>query len=107
MSETELSRWDLEELILYATGKNESEVEEMINANYYMEDYIHELLEEKHHESYESLLADIIKNLLKMVFVGKSEISGEHYKGFALDEGNGCLRAVCKIDARETMKSTK
>jgi DNA-binding phage protein len=103
MSDTELSRWDLEELILYATGKNEAEVEKFINDSECIEDYVHRLLEDKHQQSYEYLLGDIVKRLLKMVFVGKSEITDDNYKGFAIEE-KGHLRAICKIGANETLK---
>ena len=42
MAKENLTTWELEELILYATGKTEQEVENMINDMYDLEEYTEE-----------------------------------------------------------------
>lgn len=94
---------EIEELILYAYGKTEAEVEKFINDGEDIDEFITDKLED--HGGVFDFICDFVNRIMPKIEIGTSPISDETFKGFGnsvIDEAAGKkhITMICKMLAK-------
>ena len=85
-----MNHWDIEELVLRATGMTEDEAEEAISDNV----DIDEIVFDKYECSFETF-EKIVRDLIKFTPILSSPLSGSSFHAFVDSQQN---RAIVKVD---------